>query len=466
MGSGIKGFKIIIVLLLFYYLIHYFFNVSGIARWSSNVLFDIWVYIGISSFYIWKYRRKNLLCFELMVLPIAFLGLFFDDLIYPFAPELVKLFSISNDFIIVKSEDIQMMAILVFLFGASLANERYMYGSTPKARWVNHDAGVDYKLLVAIITGFILVLIIYDYMTGVFNTWFYYSNADWMDREDRNQGLGHLTCLLLAASTAELVRLRKLGVSGFAQFIKCINKVFLIEWLGISYLLFASGNRNEMLLTLLPLVVGYSICIKVIPNKLLIVFGLIGILLMAIVGMTRQEEVSIQGSDLGILSFTRDFADLGYNSDYLVEYTDLHGVSGFGGIPGYLLSGVPFVGNVILNALDYKAPTSSSRITTESVMSNSGLGTSLIGDLYYTAGFVWVIIYMCLLGYLMAKLYYSDRNLNIYWLTFYSFMVANAVYYVRSSWLFPMTEIEYAIIILLIGSLFCKNQKKTMLRNS
>lgn len=450
------GYKILLIVLFLIYLVQYLFDTSMYNPTRIPVVLDIVVFIYLYVSFLFLYRKDNLLCFELMALPVAFLGLFFDDLIYPFSPELSSYFSVGNEALKNKSEDIQMIAIIVLLFGATLGNE---YACIKKRKRNDlsdchaHDREIS-GIYTYVLVSIIFLLIIYDYVSGTFSTWFYYSNADFMEVEDRNQGLGHLTCLLLATSIIEIIRLRNRNISDLKSFIRKVNKCFIAEWLGISALLFVSGNRNEMLLIMLPMIVGYTVCIKKITNKFLIIAGVTGVLLMAIVGMTRQDGVSLSGGQLDLLSFTRDFADLGYNTDYLIKYTDKYGSTNFRGLFGSLLSGIPFVGSKILQAIAYKGPAASATICTESVVASSGLGTSLIGDLYYTAGLVWVVVYLFIFGYVMSRLYHSDRNLNIYWLVFYSYMVANAVYYVRSSWDFPITVIEYAIIIVLIGKLF------------
>lgn len=451
------GFKFLLAFFFLVFLVQYILDTTGIGDFRMPVILDIFLFLSFYVSYLRIYRKHNLLCFELMALPVAFLGLFFDDIIYPFSPELSNFFSIGDEFIKMKSEDIQMSAFFALLLGGAVGNDCRKKGYTKIER---NSPYVNYGLFIYILSGLLLLLIIYDYAIGVFSSWFYYSNANVMDVEDRNQGLGHLTCLLLAATGVEIVRLREKGVSNMQTFLKKSNKLFMSEWLGISALLYLSGNRNEMLLILLPLIVGYTVCIKRISNKVLIILGMTGVVFMAIAGMTRQEEVSLSGSQLGILAFTRDFADLGYNTDYLIRYTDKNGAIYFQGLLGMLLSGIPYLGNAILNTIKYETVEASATLTTESVESTSGLGTSLIGDLYYTAGFAWVIFYMFLLGYVMSRLYHADRWLNIYWLIFYSYMVANSVYYIRSSWAFPITVIEYASIIIFIGNIVFKKNKK------
>ena len=430
-------------------------DIASVNSYRIPVIVDIVLYLLFYVSYLIIYRRENILCFELMALPIAFIGLFFDDIIYPFSSDISSFFSVGNQFVKNKSEDIQMMAFFIFLAGCETGNR---YRIKQKDSIVRNNY-VSYDMLIHIITTVLLLLIVYDYITGVFSTWFYYSNSDIMDVDDRNQGLGHLTCLLLAATGVEIVRLRNKGVNSLKFFLKKINKLYLVEWIFISFLLVYSGNRNEMLLIALPLIVGYTVCVKKIPNRTILLAGAAGVVLMVLVGMTRKEEVSFSGSQLKGISFVIDFADLGYNTDYLIDYTDKNGTTNFKDLPSFLLSGIPYIGNVIIKALDMKGVEASASLTTDSVNSSSGLGTSLIGDLYYSAGSLWVVVFMYFLGYSLSRLYHSDKNINIYLLVFYSYMVANSVYYVRSAWAFPITVIEYAFTIIFLGSLVCRKYK-------
>ena len=456
-----NGFKVLLAFLFFLFLIQYISGISGINYFRLPAYFDALIYICVFVAYMLKYRKNNLLCFELMAVPVAFLGLFFDDLIYPLSSEFSSLLTIGDEVTRQKSEDIQMMAFFALLLGASIGND---YNNNKSFNFgIYKTKKVSYGFFIIIIVSVILLLIIYDFSTGVFSSWFYYSNSNIMDVDDRNQGLGHLTCLLLAASCVEIVRLRNKGITDFKSFILNINKLFLAECLGISALLFFSGNRNEMLLILLPLVVGYTVCIQRISNRTILIFILVGVLLMAMAGMSRGDSVALDSGTLGIFSLTRDFSGLGYNTDFLVQYTDKNGAIYLSGLIPMLLSGIPYIGNVIINSFDITGPISSAILCTDSVFNaSSGLGTSLIGDLYYTGGTVGVVLYIFFFGYLMSCLYKSDRDMNIYWLVFYTYMVSNAVYYIRSSWAFPITQIEYAMIIVLLGNLFFSTKTKKL----
>lgn len=447
------GLKIILSLCFIVFFIQYLLDLSGANDVRIPVVIDIILYVYCFVAYLRFYRKDNLFCFELMAVPIAFLGLFFDDLIAPNFSEFSRLIYVSNESVRKISEDIQLIAYFALLLGGAVGSDYQKKNVSFSS--VNHK--VSYDTFIMALSIIILLLIIYDYRSGVFSSWFYYSNRDVIDVNERNKGLGHLTCLLLAASCVEIVRLRGKGVMDLKGFIKQCNKVYIADWLIVSLLLFVSGNRNEMLLILLPLVVGYSVCIQRISNKVFIVSVIAGALLMAMAGMTRTTSVSLSGDTISVVSLTRDFSGLGYNTDYLIEYTNNRHPTYLQGLGKMFLSGIPYIGNVIINLFGVRGQISSATICTDSILNaTSGLGTSLIGDLYYTGGLLWVIVFMFLFGYIMSRLYMTDNNMNIFWLVFYSYMVSNAIYYVRSSWSYPITEIEYAIIIILLGNMIFK----------
>lgn len=434
----------------------YIIDISGSTLVKYPVIVDAVFFMLIYLFYILAYRKNNIMCFEVLALPVAFIGIFFKDLILPLVVDDFSFSFNTAELNELKSKDLQLLAYGLLLLGCCHGDK--IIKNPDDYSHDNKTTIYKYGWFIWVLSGILLLLIINDYRTGVFNSWFYYSNRAYMDVDDRNQGLGHLTCLLVAASIVDIIRLREKGVSDLRGYLINCNKLFIGEWGFISALLFFSGNRNEMLLIVLPLVVAYSICIQKVSNRIILYAMFAGAVLMALVGLTRMDGVSMDGSGLDLLSFTRDFAPLSYNGDYLVQYADTHGHTWFKEVPVMLLSGVPYIGPLLIGLLNLEVPTASATLTTESVGTAAGMGTSLIGDLYYTAGAIWVMAFMYAIGVIMTRLYHSNKNIGPYKLALYSYMVGNAIYYVRSSWAFPITIVEYVFVILFIGTLFSKRK--------
>lgn len=443
----------ILILLLVWYSLQYMLFVDSLCKFGYSVVVDFILFLIVFIGYMRIYRRDNFFCFEFLFLFMGLMGAFFRPLILPLVFNDIDFYSVGIDIYQYKAYVLQLIAYLMLLLGCSRANNKAMLQNQRIPINCTVNSSVNWDRFMYFLTIIILILIIYDYQTGVFQSWFYYSNSDVMDVEDRNEGLGHLTCLLVSASMVEIVRLRNLGIATLKESLKKCNKVFIVEWLIISFLLFVSGNRNEMLLVFLPLVVAYSICIKKINNKIYFATLVAGVIAMIIAGATRQNSVSLDGGSLKLSSFVVDFATLTYNCEYLLYYTDQYGCTYFADLPNLLLSGIPFLGGKLIDLLQFTTVKASAIITTEGAGTISGMGTSLVGDLYYSAGFLWVLVFMCFIGYLMSSLYYMNRYCGIYRLTFYSYMLSNAVYYARSSWAFPITIIEYVFVIILLGTI-------------
>jgi oligosaccharide repeat unit polymerase len=286
-----------------------------------------------------------------------------------------------------------------------------------------------------------------------------------LDKEEKSEGLGLLTDLIIIMTLIDVIRLKDAGVRTFKEYIKKCNKFCVTIWLLISALLLISGNRNEMLLVLLPGIVAYTVCIHPIKSRHIIIALFIGVFLMVASGTTRHDGFGISGGVYNVMTLTVDFSNLGYDCDYLIQYTDKFGSTNFKGMSMVLLSGIPYIGHLVVDFLGLEGVVTTPDLTTESVGSESGLGTSIIGDMYYTSGMVWILVYMFLFGYIMSRLYYSNKNVSIYLLFVYTYLVANAVYYMRSSWYFPITRLEYVCIIIFIGRLVFRNNKQKIVQS-
>lgn len=444
-------FRNAIGVLLLFYLLQFFIVIINNDTINYPHIVDVVIYTSVFIIYLLKFRVQNLLCFELMFVPICFIALFFDDIISNFLPYNIFSFNISSPVIKNKSYLLQILGYLAFILGCVIANQKCY---DERYSWVDNrnffTEKINYKAATNVIVAILLLLIVYDYYTGAFDSWFYYSNQESITREDRNQGLGHLTCLLLAATVLDFTRLAKQGVSNLMDYLKKCNKFYLLENLFISFMLLISGNRNEMLLIILPLITSYSIMIKKISTRVIVVGLFVGVFAMVVAGMTRMEGVSMDTGELDILSFTRDFSETGFVCDFCVEYTDKNGPIFFLNFIPSILSGIPFVGPKIIDFIEFNT-VSSSQMATLSVGSNSGLGSSIFGDLYLNGNVFFLLIYLLFFGYYISLLFnkfYHSKSFNIYKLTFYVYMVSNAVYYARSPWDFCFGHILYVCVII------------------
>lgn len=417
--------------------------------------------IVISVLYLIFYRRNSIFCYESFFLLLYILSAFFYNLVIEnlldtstvsaaffntsFSPE------IENKGVLVNT-----ISLVVFLLACIRVNERPSNILLKQRFTINRDYSLSIKLL-SIATG---VFIIYLFATGVILSWFQYSNnvSDYS-----NSDIVYLTMLFLVLTSLEFSRLSTNLCDSFKSFIRGINKVYLTEILTISFLLLVSGNRNECLLILLPLVICYHIFIKPFNNKQFLIMLSVGIVLMVVIGLTRQSGTldSLRGESISLYEITRDFGFVDNNTKYLIYYTDKNAPVGFGNALLNLFSSIPFLGGIIVSLTGWKYNIRTTDLTTQGmqVSSNmdSGLGTSLLGDLYYTGGFIFTIIFMYFFGWLMASLYRRfsiEKKYDIWSLIIYLFMFSNVVYCIRAEWTMPLRYIGFSFVILAVLRLF------------
>lgn len=450
--------KFVVLLFLIIYLLQYI----AIVAFNTNIVtfsgvLDLSIAVFLSIWFLITYRKRNIFCFELMFIPIFILGMFYSEIVLStmtfISDGVGGAFrnAIQDSSIVHKSRLVQMIALTSFLYGSIRGNVLKSYESDI---WHmrNEYLSVNFSLIIKLITILLLFELVVNYLNGSFSTWFSYDKG--LSDNERNQGLGRIDSLCLLATVVEFTRLAKLRISSFRQFVSNIDKLYLFEISVVSFLLLISGNRNEMLLIFLPAVVAYSIFILTIPRKYVLLGLFTGALYFAYSGLTRQGGgVSI--FDLDLYSVTRDFSLVQINCDYLVSYTDNGYLHLFRSIPASLLGGIPFIGPLIFNSLGLDLSDQSTYITTAGLAAwqGTGLGTSLVGDLYYNAKLPFVIVFMCLFGYVMSRLYVRftfEKRYDLLSVIVYLYMVSNAVYFVRQQWDFPIARIIYSYILLFV----------------
>lgn len=257
-----------------------------------------------------------------------------------------------------------------------------------------------------------------------------------------------------------MTRLNRLGCYNFKSFLRKVKIINLIDIILISVLLLISGNRNECLLILLPAIVAYSSLIKPLSNVQSLIGIVAGVTAMVFIGVIRQFGYQTSSDmDLGLFEATRDFGFVDPNTRYLIEYVDTHGPVYFNNAFLNLVSAVPFLGGFISYIFDFSYITRSTQITTDGMQlasnMDSGLGTSLIGDLYYTCGITFVLLFMLWFGWFVSSMhnrFVVRKEYNTWLFVLYCFNFANVVYFIRAEWTMPFRYIGFAFLIIILIS--------------
>ena len=141
---------------------------------------------------------------------------------------------------------------------------------------------------------------------------------------------------------------------------------------------------------MLPMIVSYHIFIKKIDTKQFFIMFSVGVSLMIVIGLTRQSNdlALLQDKTINLYEMSRDFCFVDNNTKYLIDFTDKFSPAGFKNAFLNLLSSVPFLGGIVVSVTGLSYDTRSVDLTTQGMQLSSnmesGLGTSLMGDLYYT----------------------------------------------------------------------------------
>ena len=465
--SGRDRFFILLTLILAIYTCRWI--ILALNQYDGSLFtqpINMIVFIVTFVLYLLRFRNNNIFCFELIFIPCFFVSFFYDGIID--ASQLGVLLpafrsnALTNPELLTKSACLNMVGYLCFLWGLAFAN-RKEYSRNNK--FVSNEVsiyGVNVSIASRVVCVMLLILIAQLAASGAFNSWFYYG-GDYQG-EIINIRKGTLTCLVIICTYFEFLRLNTLKVHSFKVFILSVNKLYLGEIILLSLLLLLSGNRGDAMYIFMPPLVAYTVLIHKIRSSYILIGIAAGVLIMGVLGRTRVGESFVQAD--GIYTFIRDFGAIKVDCDYLIHYCDLNGPNYLNDALPDIISGIPFLGGKIVNLMGYEA-SGSPVIATEGLQiasATSGLGTSLVGDLYYCGKTPLTIIGLFLLGYLVSYLYnilYIYKSSKSWEFVLYLLFMSNCAYYIRDMWHSPLPLLVYEMTIIVCIRLLISRRLST-----
>jgi oligosaccharide repeat unit polymerase len=243
------------------------------------------------------------------------------------------------------------------------------------------------------------------------------------------------------ASMPDLRRIGLFPIGRNLSILFVINSIILIG----TFLL--SGYRSNAIQIIIPIVLAYQIKYRPIKPILVLIILLSGSLIMFFIGMTRSGN-DFNASSYTTLTYLRDFKPANAANTYLINYVDTSGPTGGSNMLFPILSIIPglqFIINLFIN-INTLAPVSS-KFFTVSFNSDSGFGTNIIGDIYYSFGFLGVVVLMFIYGCFLRRFTNAKNN---YELVMFLVFSGNAMFAPRVEYCYIIRSIAWSVIFLFL----------------
>lgn len=449
--------RLILSFLLFIY-IYAFYQTTPILNETAFEIGSMAIYITTTIIFLKTFRKRNFIfCPETFFLMFGFVIAFFDVLVLNNIAYYSSFYLTFLESDAYRSLCLSMVAELVFILGCDFAET----SSVKKVHLMQPQTFLRIpSIILKLLNVLITLIVIYYAVSDLYVLLMKYNTS--VLSENANMLTLIPTVLMMVASFFEFIRLLNVlnDDKSLWNVFKKIDKLFLFNFLVISSFLFLTGNRNDMLLVFMPPVILYYFLIKKISNKMIIIFILTGFASMVLIGLTRGND-NKGLKDMDTMSVFRDFGAAYVNQQGLIRYTDTHGTYGYSEGISTLISSVPFLGGLVLNSKTITSGRTGNTndLTTEQWQLrnvDSGLGTSLLGDLYYAGGVFFVLLYMFLLGWFLSYSNFrliNGFNLNIVLFFSYCWIFSDIVYLQRATYYSFFRYIGFSLIVYFILSI-------------
>lgn len=443
--------------MIYFYLIQiiaylvFVFN-TKLATGTSFIPMTIFLYVVSNVLYLTKYKKDNLFCFELLFAISFFMCSFMSPFLLPLMDSWQSRVFVETNDVQIKCYAVSFVGYLAYLIGL-IVNRNSKENSKKTLRFVFDEKTVLYSNVIC------LLFIALFYFNGGTKMWTLYADAQNMT--DLSNRLGSWGQYLLYAMYAYVVCLiitfqgQNVASRNITSFAKSLPILFYINSLALVVPLLFSGYRSNAVQLLIPALMIYSIAVKRIKTSHLFVLLIIGFVFLQIIGITRSGD-SLSNADTGILSLTRDFIPANAANSFLISYVDSNGPTWGSNMILPLLSIVPFLQSFFLLFFNQGSlALASSTFYTRELDSWSGLGTNIIGDLYYSFDLGGVLLLMFFYGMFLKKV--SSYN-SPHQMALFTMFTGNALFAPRVEYCFIIrTMVWVAFLMWLVVKLNSNN---------
>lgn len=419
--------------------------------------------------YMLKNRRDSLFCPELLFFIFGFINSFFTLIVTDIPLTTARYYDLFSDIDLHKSNCLTIICLSAFAIGIELANIHYNKSAKKKASIGFYGIPTS---VVPQLNAFTFIVVAYLFFTGLYRAAFKYSHISSGGESTFYLLYNVITALLLVSSICEFVRLSGLSnrysyKSQLSFFLHNVNKPYLALIIFVTLFLLLTGNRNDMMMILLPLVILYHFLIKKFENKKFLTYFGSGFCLMFFIGMTRTGEFDGRSvaDSISVYYALRDFAAANIDQLFLIQYTDINGTAGLEFGFKVIAASIPFLSGILIGGEGFEdaAFKNSNKLTTSMMNEGgSGMGTSLFGDLYFCGGLIFAIIYMLMLGYFISKTYTKlskGESVGVVAIIFFCIFFSNMIYVLRSTWYAMFRPIGFALTIVTLVYIIGRTNK-------
>ena len=436
-----------IIILIFIYAIVY----VSIDYAPNDIYYPISaiIYIALNAWYIYKYRKGEYLCFELFFALSFFACSFLTLFILPTIDDGHRIiFALENSDVIFKAHIVAYLGYLMYMLGLTSSKRDKKDAHRISHQSLSNNISKQTDMIANVITSLLIILF---FINGGNALYTMYSD-DNVISENRLEGFGsYMTYATIAYMCSIVTSFCSIKFSkrvSFKEFLSSLNPIFIINSAILIISFTISGYRSMAIQLLIPLLLMYNRFVKPINvlRTLLILF--VGLCVMIYIGEIRQGN-GFDTSGYQFINYFRDFFSANAANIFLIDYTDHHGPM-WSNTLFQVLSIIPGLQGVVKVFFpDLTTAEFSSSIFTDSININSGLGTNIIGDLYYSFGFWGVLICMYIYGLFVNRIsLYSHKN--IYALIALVIFSGNAIFAARVEYFYILRSMSFSVIFLFL----------------
>lgn len=240
---------------------------------------------------------------------------------------------------------------------------------------------------------------------------------------------------------------------GFLRNILKLDGLFLINTVVIIGFMVLSGYRSQAMHVVIPIIICYSVFVKSISSRSFLILLIGGFVLMIIIGMTRSGDQLEQ--EYSTISYLKDFNPANGSLGFFVEEVDRKGVTGGSNYIPQTLGIIPYLQSIVGAFVDFKSfALPSAKVYTGAFDTESGMGTHIISDIYYTFGLIGVVLFMFLLGKVCRWL---SKSRSKYTFLMYIIFTGNAIFAVRVELLYGARMLAWGCFLFYVVNILAKN---------